>query len=201
MDGIAWASSAMVAARTRLDIATVNLANVSTDGFHNSVAKGVLTNAGVQISSERSTQSGALRHTGNPFDLAIVGPGAFRLRNYDGTLETTRDGQFVRDRFGSLCDERGRELLGTAGPVRVPDGATIDERGRVLVAGTPIGRIALPAGSALRSGFIECANVDAIGEMVTVLAAQRSFESAEKVVAAIDGTRQKAVNDVARIKA
>ena len=40
--------------------------------------------------------------------------------------------------------------------------------------------------------------VDAIHEMVDVLAAERSFESAEKTVAAIDTTRQKAA-DAARI--
>ena len=36
--------------------------------------------------------------------------------------------------------------------------------------------------------------------MVGVLTSQRSFESAEKVVAAIDGVRQKDSNEVARIK-
>jgi len=35
--------------------------------------------------------------------------------------------------------------------------------------------------------------------MIDVLAAERSFESAEKVVAAIDGTRQKSA-DSARIR-
>jgi hypothetical protein len=36
--------------------------------------------------------------------------------------------------------------------------------------------------------------------MVGVLTSQRSFESAEKVLAAIDGVRQKSSDDVARIK-
>lgn len=94
----------MVAARTRLEIATVNLANVSTDGFRRIAARGTLTPAGVSIS-------------------------------------------------------RSRE------PAHAP--------------GIPNG-------------------VDAIAEMVDVLAAERSFESAQKAVAAIDQSRQKSA-EAARI--
>ena len=104
MDGIAWAASAMVAARTRLEIATENLANVSTEGFRRILARGALTPGGVAIARER---------------------------------------------------------LGT--------------------------------GPHLKN------NVDAISEMIDVLAAERSFESAQKTVSAIDASRQKAA-DSARIQ-
>jgi flagellar basal body rod protein FlgG len=99
MDGIAWAASAMVAARTRLEIATENLANVSTADFRPLAAHGTMTAAGVQITRERGDATG----------------------------------------------------------------------------------------------------VDAIAEMIGVLTAERSFESAQKTVAAIDGTRRKAA-DAARIQ-
>jgi flagellar basal body rod protein FlgG len=92
MDGIAWAASAMVAARTRLEIATENLANVSTADFRPLAAHGTITR------------------------------------------------------------ERG-----------------------------------------------DATGVDAIAEMIGVLTAERSFESAQKTVAAIDGTRRKAA-DAARIQ-
>lgn len=94
----------MVAARTRLEIATDNLANVSTEGFARITARGMLTAAGVSISGSRA-------------------------------------------------------------PVPAPG---------------------LPNG------------VDAIAEMVDVLAAERSFESAQKAVAAIDQSRQKSA-EAARI--
>lgn len=50
------------------------------------------------------------------------------------------------------------------------------------------------------SGHVETSNVDAIGEMLDVLSPQRSFEGAEKAVSAIDQARQKAANEVARLK-
>jgi flagellar basal body rod protein FlgG len=103
MDGIAWAASAMIAARSRLEIATENLANVSSDGFGRVVARGLLTPSGVAIARERS------------------------------------------------------------------------------------------AGPSLRN------KVDAVAEMIDVLAAERSFESAQKTVSAIDTSRQKAA-ETARIQ-
>jgi flagellar basal-body rod protein FlgG len=68
-----------------------------------------------------------------------------------------------------------------------------DDAGRLLV-GTR-----LAPGSSVRSGFLEAANVDAVGQMVAMLSAQRSFESAEKAVSAIDQARQKAASDVAKV--
>jgi flagellar basal body rod protein FlgG len=199
MDGIAWAGSAMIAARTRLQIASENLANVSSDGFRRMLARGVLRANGVEIAREPAASHGALRRTGRDYDLAIVGSGGFRVRGPAGTVTTTRNGAFVREKDGSLRDDFGRVLLGNRGPLRVPDGAQIDGRGCVRTNGREIDRLWLPAGSSVHAGFLESANVDAIGEMIDVLAAERSFESAEKVVAAIDGTRQKSA-DSARIR-
>ena len=117
MDGIMWASSAMEAARSRLEIATENLANVSTGGFHRIVAHGLLTASGVTIARERR-----------------------------------------------------------------PDPAAA-----VSAAGHSVERPALSNG------------VDAIAEMIDVLAAERSFESAQKAVLAIDRTRETAAQ-AARIQ-
>jgi len=200
MDGIDWAGSAMTAARTRLDIATGNLANVSTNGFQKIVAHGTLTARGAVVEPLRAAEGGAIRHTGRPYDLAIVGGGVFRVRDEAGNVSATRNGAFSRERDGSLRDDAGRTLLGLHGILRVPEGATLDDRGRVMFGGRQIDRIPVDPGASIRSGYLEAANVDAIGEMVDILSAQRSFESAEKVVAAIDSTRQKASNDVARLK-
>ena len=162
----------MVAARTRLDVATENLANVSSDGFHAALARGTLTAHGVEIARVATSDHGAFRHTGRPYDFAIVGDGAFRMRAGDGSVSATRNGAFDRDRDGVLRDVQGRALIGTT----------------------------LGHGAIVQTGFLETSNVNAIDEMVNVLTSQRSFESAEKVVSAIDGVRQKNSNEVARIK-
>lgn len=109
MDGIEWAASAMVAARTRLEIASDNLANVSTRGYRRVQAHGFLGALGVSIARERG-----------------------------------------------------------------------------------------PAGT-LAVGNLSESSVNAVSEMIDVLAAERSFESAEKAVTAIDITRQKSAES-ARVK-
>ncbi|MGC9992458.1 MAG: flagellar basal body rod C-terminal domain-containing protein [Candidatus Cybelea sp.] len=188
MDGIAWAASAMVAARTRLEIATENLANVSTDGFRRIDAQGFLTALGVTIARRTSDEGGALRHTGRDFDLAILGGGAFRVRDAAGRVSETRAGAFIREADGTLHDYRGRVVLGLHGALRVPSGGAVDAPA-----------LGLPTASRVQSGFLEGPAVDAISQMIDVLSAERSFESAEKAVAAIDTTRQKSA-DTARVK-
>ncbi len=199
MDGIAWAGSAMVAARTRLDIATENLANVSSGSFRGYVARGRLTAHGVTIARRIATRQGGLTRTGRALDFAIVGPGAFRVRSGDGRIERTRDGALTRAADGTLRDRRDRVVLGARGPLHLPPGARIAHDGRVRLAGRTLDRIALPLGSSLHAGFLERANVDAIRQMVDVLAAERSFESAQKVVSAIDAVRGTAAQS-ARVK-
>ncbi len=200
MDGIGWAASAMNAARTRLDTAAENLANGSTNGFRKTDLQGFLTAAGVKMQRSRSAAQGPLRRTGRPFDLAIAGAGTFRVRDASGHVSVTRNGAFVRDRFGRLQDDSGRVLMGTRGPICFPDGASIEADGTVSRNGTVLNRIALPNGSSVRSGFLEASNVDAIGEMIDVLTAQRSFETAQQVLSAIDQTRERASTQVAQLK-
>lgn len=200
MDGIAWAASAMDAARTRLDVAAENLANGSTDGFRKNDVRGFLTARGIAMHRTPSTVQGPLRRTGRQFDLAIIGSGTFRIRDASGRVFATRNGAFTRDRFDRLVDDAGRVVLGTRGPLRVPGDATIAPDGTVSQRGTVLNRIALPGGSTLRAGFLESSNVDAIGEMIDVLTAQRSFETAQKVLSAIDQTRERAGTQVAQMK-
>lgn len=200
MDGIGWAASAMNAARTRLDVAAENLANGSTDGFRKSDVRGFLSLRGVAMRRVRSNEQGPLRRTGRPYDLAIAGSGAFRVRDGTGHVTATRDGAFTRDRFNRLVDDAGRVLLGTRGPICVPDGASIGSDGTISRNGIALNRIALPRVSTVRSGFLEGSNVDAIGEMIDLLTAQRSFEEAQKVLSAIDQTRERATTQVAQMK-
>ena len=200
MDGIRWAASAMIAARSRLEIATGNLANSSTDGFRKHVAQGFLSESGAQIRGVVSSEQGALRRTGRPYDLALAGAGSFTVVDRSGLRLQTRQGSFTRDRFGALCDDAGRRLTGSRGIMRVPQGAEIGADGAVRKNGVLIDRLALPAGTTVQAGFLESSNVNAIAEMVDLLGAQRSFESAQKVMTAIDSANQKASSELARLK-
>lgn len=193
-------ATAMQAARSRLDVSAGNLANVSTDGFHKHLSHVSLTDHGLVASSSIDSSQGALKHTGRTFDLAIVGAGGFFVRDPDGSVVETRSGSFERSAAGYLVDERGRALLGEHAPVAASADATIDARGIVRDAGSEVAQIRLPAGTTVQSGFLESTNVDAVREMVEVLDAQRAFETAQKALGAIDETRNKDANDVARVR-
>ncbi len=195
MDGLDWTASAMRAARSQLDIATHNLANASTDGYRKSAAAVTLTDHGVAVAAHATHEQGAVRTTGRAFDLALLGDGAFRVGD-----TTTRAGAFTRDRAGFLTDDRGRRLHGAHGALRVSEHAKIDADGAVRDAGHVVDRIPLTAGTHVLAGSLETSTVNPIGETLAILTAQRAFETAQKTLLAIDATRDKAANDVVRVR-
>ena len=199
MDGIDLMAAAMHAARTRLDVSASNLANASSAGFRRRVARATLTERGLVVATSLDRRQGPLERTGRAFDLAAVG-GSLFVRDPRGAVVAERSASFSLDSNGALVDERGRALLGERGPVRASSSATIDARGVVRDEGNVLDRIRLSSGASVESGFIERSNVNSIGEMVDVLAAQRAFETAEKTLAALDEMRAKDANDVARVK-
>ncbi len=200
MDGIELMASAMHAAKTRLDVSASNLANVSSAGFHRHVVRASFGASGIGTAESVDARAGSLKRTGRALDLAIAGRGAFAIRDPDGATHFVRSGSFFRNADGLLADERGSVLLGAHGPIVARADATIDERGFVLSNGVPVGRLRLTPNASLESGFLEASNVDAIGEMVEVLGAQRAFETAQKTLSAIDEERQKDASDVVRVK-
>jgi flagellar basal body rod protein FlgG len=196
MDGLDWTASALRAARAQLDIATHNLANASTDGYRKSAATVALTERGLAVASRATHQQGAVRSTGRAFDLALLGDGAFHVG--DGT---TRSGAFTRDRDGFLVDDHRRRLHGAhRGALRVSEHAKVDADGFVREGGRVIDRIPLPPGTHLLAGALETSTVNPIGETLAILTAQRAFETAQKTLLAIDATRDKAANDVVRVR-
>jgi flagellar basal body rod protein FlgG len=195
MDGMHWMASAMRAARAQLDIATHNLANASSDGFRRTAGSTAITPDGLAVFERTVREQGAVRSTGRRFDLALLGEGAFRV----GTA-STRDGAFTRDRDGFLTDDRGRRLQGARGALRLSEEATIGSDGSVRDGGRIVDRIPLPPGTRLLAGALETSTVNPIGETLAILTAQRSFETAQKTLHAIDGTREKAANDVERVR-
>lgn len=194
MDGWDWTASAMRAARAQLEIATANLANAGSDGFRRRRAEIALGAHGLDVRARPAAGQGGLVRTGRPFDLALAGPGAFRVGG-----ETTRAGAFTRDRDGRLVDDRGRALRGARGVLRVSPEARIDSGGAVRDGGRLVDRLPLPPGTQVVAGAVESSTVNPIDETLAILTAQRAFETAQRTLGALDAIRAKAYADVARL--
>jgi flagellar basal body rod protein FlgG len=66
--------------------------------------------------------------------------------------------------------------------------------------GRVVDRIPLPSGTHLLAGALETSTVNPVSETLAILTAQRAFETAQKTLAAIDAAREKAANDVVRVR-
>jgi flagellar basal-body rod protein FlgG len=198
----------MEVAQRKLEVAADNLANAETDGFHRHLL--AASGAG-RLREGVATGHLPLHPTGRQLDLAVAGDGSLRVAprgpsGYDPNRAIDiRSAAFVRAPDGTLHDQAGRALLGAHGAVRIPQDVApgdleIRGDGSFVARGTVLGRVSLPASGSLRSGFLAGSDVNPISEMVVILDAQRQFETAEKALGAIDGARQKSVDDVGKIQ-
>lgn len=172
-----------------------------------------------------SFEAGRLRPTGNPYDFAIEGPGFFEIKSPDGA-RYTRDGVFHLDGKRVLVNEMGYPVMGTNGELKLPPGELkVDNRGALIVNGQTVGKFkiiefpstGMPAkvGDGLFSGdqgktvtaptvlagAIEESNVNPLSEMVKMIQAMRTYESAQKVIQSFDRMAEMAVNDLGRVQA
>lgn len=206
-DALSSAAAGMRAQSARLDSIAEDLANADTPGyrprrggsvFSDGIAKQANTGtAGVAL-------QGALRRTGVPTDLALVGSGYFAVAGA-GSIEYTRDGRMLLDARGYLCDARGRRVLGALGGVRMPRGASIRADGSVLSGGRVIDRLRIVelrdgvpcrAHARVNAGFLEDSGVEPIAEMTRLVEAERAYEADQKSAQAADESLRRAVVDV-----
>lgn len=236
IQGLYTAASGMVAHQIRLDMLANNLANVDTAGFKaDLVALDVsvtpqdsLSGSSLPMSSVLADRPGIdprpgpLKTTGNPLDLAIVGPGLFVVETPQGE-RYTRAGNFVQDAEGFLTTNNGFRVLGSGGPIAVPEtGLRIDEAGRLatgetlrFVAGperahlikvgdnlfASEGETARPedlAAARVVQGQVEGSNVNVVMTMVEMLATMRTYEAYQRTIQALDQTVGQAANDLGR---
>jgi flagellar basal-body rod protein FlgG len=147
------AASGMAAQQTNLEIIADNLANADVAGFKGAAASFADVDAGgtlglgtAAIGRHRILDQGKLMKSGGPFDVAIDGPGFFRVEK-NGATAYTRAGEFTRSADGKLRNADGWALHG----VRIPSdalAANVERDGRVTVTGSTakvrtIGRIEL----------------------------------------------------------
>jgi len=175
-----------------------------------------------QISPDLSNEG--FRWTQRTLDLAIGGNGWFKVQSPTGTVYM-RNGAFTTDAKGQLVTAQAEPVLGVDGqPITIAGGGRIgiDRLGHVSVAGKEVGQIAVvalqassikklganevtgtvdPTGKTgtVAQGALENSNVNSVMEMVSLIENMRIFEAGQKVVQAIDGTLDRAVNQVGRV--
>ncbi|HME81861.1 MAG TPA: flagellar hook basal-body protein [Candidatus Eremiobacteraceae bacterium] len=207
-NALASAAAGMQAQTSRLDAIAENLANAETPGY--SPRRSVVRGFGEQMQNAvvAAPAQGALRRTGVPTDLALVGPGYFAVAGTSG-VEYTRDGRMSLDADGALCDVRGRHVLGSLGAVHLPPGAAIHADGRVFSHGRVIDRLRivdLETGrpqrgrASVRAGYLEESGVDPIAEMTSLVAAERAFEADQKAAQQTDEALKRAVVELPAVK-
>jgi flagellar basal-body rod protein FlgG len=133
MRALSIASTGMQAQQTNVETIANNLANMNTTGFKQQRAEfqdllyqniqmpgsqtsdtgsvapnGIQLGAGVRTAAVyRITTQGDMQSTGNPYDVAIMGPGYFSVTQADGTTAYTRAGNFSLSPQGQLVTQDG----------------------------------------------------------------------------------------------
>jgi len=232
-------------ARTQaLDTIAANVANSGSTGFRGeeNVFGTVLAEAGrhgrmsalnkatnsfSQVGDTQiDTTQGAITRTGNDLDLAIEGPGYFRVQSATG-ITYTRNGHFHADADGRLVTDAGEPVLGDAGVIRLAKGkVSVSASGMISCNGVISGKVSLvtfapgtklinhggsqygaPVGSelpasqaSLQQGALEGSNVSPMEGVVQLISAQRAAESMRHALTLIDGEMDRAtVQDLARV--
>jgi flagellar basal-body rod protein FlgG len=235
----------------RLSIISNNLANISVAGFkkdrlafesllRNQLNSEVPESPGGQVVEDLqlyrrlvkvSTDlgQGNLRQTGNPLDLALSGPGFFKVKTPQG-VRYTRNGSFKLTQDGMIVTQSGAPVLGKSGPINASGAEiTVDEQGAVFVDGNLVDTLSLatfapserlekegnslyrPGPDAVEGtkgegetvvgqGYLEDSNVQATEELVQMLYTVRAYESYQKMIRSLADMDSKAVNDAGRLR-
>ena len=249
--GLYSAVSAMVAAFQRQGALTHNIANVDTPGFkqllvtlQNFTETAVATppsdvisspglrslgllGLGVEVGPEETDHSdGGLRNTDHQYDLAIQGPGFFRIQTPDGE-RYTRDGRFSRDASGRLVTVDGYAVLNRAGSTitLAYGGLSVAEDGTLAVDGVAAGQLGLAAFETpeqslvrdlpnayrattapttaiavmVRQGCLEDSNVNIAEVMTQMVAVARAYEAAQQLVQVQDDLLGRTISTLGRV--
>ena len=136
-NGMSAAKAALRYWERRQEIVANNLANVSTDGFKGERAFARLVDEATPVAETATDLStGSLRATGNPLDVALGGEGFTVVKTANGE-RWSRAGALQLNLKRELVDQNGNQVLGSDGPIVVPEsvaGIEIDRRGIVRAA-------------------------------------------------------------------
>jgi flagellar basal-body rod protein FlgF len=234
----------------KLEVVNNNLANVNTPGFKRQVivtdelqfedtfakefaksdpyAKGdhERTPGVKNIRAVTDFTPGAIKHTGNPLNVALTGQNQFFAVQTPDGIQYTRAGTFTLNDQGTLVTDDGMPVLGGGGPVQTEGpGIRINQNGTVLSGSIVQGDIqvvefanpqalervganrfkATSAAGAptqveakLAENSLEMANVSAVSSMVEMITANRGFEMYTRTAQSIDQLNQSAITQIGR---
>lgn len=233
--GIYHAANALITTQGVADIISDNLAGLNLPGYPRAVPAVAredwfaqwVSGSALTVRAHLDPLPGPLRHTGQPLDLALEGPGYFCVQTPAG-LAYTRGGAFRLDPTGRLITPAGYPVLGDRGPIHLTGRSfEVREDGEVVVDGTTVGRLRLAqlppearpvrlAGSLLRptdpaqvipassretrvrQGYLEGPNVNPLVEMAALVAALRAFEASQRALQATDESLDRLINGLAQ---
>ncbi len=151
---------------------------------------------------------------------------SFTNKNGEEMTKYTRDGSFTTDVDGVLRTKDGDYVLNDGGgQITIPTDAAdvvVDEMGNIYADGdlvdtlgitdfenydylekygenmyTPVeGAEEIESVAAVRQGYLEMSNINAVSEMVEMIAITRAFEANQKAVQTADSMIEKSVNTV-----
>lgn len=220
--GLYAAAAGMRVQQIRQDVYAGNLANASTVGYRRcdlSIGQSFAGALGKALALPGAgtmrvdVTPGPIHETGDPFDLAIDGPGLFTLQT-DRGLCYTRDGRFHVDAAGRLLSLSGHQVMGRQGPITLPGREfLVSDSGQVFSDGQFVDRLFIarfdpevelqPVGEGLLTaargprmvetphvmqGYVEEANVSVVREMTHMMTGFRAYEANAAVMRLTDET-------------
>lgn len=163
-------------------------------------------------------EPGKVTSTGNPLDVAITTPEGFFAVQTPNGVRYTRDGAFTLNAERQLVTQAGLPVLDTAGReiTLLAGSVSIDQQGGVSVDGTQVSTLGVYTGRAekqgeglfmgsamttidepmLATGALEGSNVNAIEEMIAMIALNRIYEMAQRGALSQDEMTQKLLQSI-----
>lgn len=216
--------SYQMALRSKMDVVANNIANLNTPGYRSQNM--VFTEYVAPLKREDATrdpmsmvldfgqyqsmQPGPMQQTGNPLDVALVGPGWMGVQTPQGTMYT-RAGNFMRNMNGELVTGAGHLVAGEGGgTITIPaeakeikigqDGAISTDQGQIgklmvvefeddqVLEATGNGLYKTtaqggpPDNTQVAQGMLEGSNVQPVLEMTRMIDVLRSYQQAQRIL-------------------
>ena len=161
-----------LAFQKRFDTIANNLANVNTNGFKkqnitfssmlpldktenkykqeypDEIKKGVFNTFPYTDIIKTDFSEGYLKHTGNKLDFAIAGKGFFMVKDANGDIKFTRNGNFTVNKDGFLVTKKGQQVLDfKRNPIKIDmtnaEFINVDEKGNIYINDVLQGQVAV----------------------------------------------------------